>query len=59
VEPTTPCATKKNEEEKVVNQQVINGRIIFPRCGPIVEVQLQQVEVKFLHRVAVVVKQIS
>jgi hypothetical protein len=29
MEPTTPCATKTSEEEKLVNQQVISGRRIF------------------------------
>jgi hypothetical protein len=33
VEPTTPCVTKTSEEEKLVNQQVISGRIIFTGHG--------------------------
>jgi hypothetical protein len=33
VEPTTPCVTKTTQEEKVVNQQVISGRVIFSGCG--------------------------
>ena len=33
VEPTTPCATKTYEEEKMVNQQVISGRSTFTGCG--------------------------
>jgi hypothetical protein len=32
VEPTTPCANKTTKEEKLVNQQVISGRIIFTEC---------------------------
>jgi hypothetical protein len=33
VEPTTPCATKTFEEEKLVNHQVISGRRILTECG--------------------------
>jgi hypothetical protein len=33
VEPTKPCVITTNKEEKPVNQQVISGRRIFPRCG--------------------------
>jgi hypothetical protein len=33
VETTTPCATNRTEEEKLVNQQVVSGRIIFAGHG--------------------------